>query len=167
MDVKEDEKSMEEVRTFLEKHFLETHGLEDAYLYSVCLYYAYLVDCMKEAEKIRDGEVFDEYMDCAVVKELKEAGDILCFLKKELHHEHGLLDVAEKITFQGCRLEAGCLIGDVESAVTAARRWIADYSKDSDNPFLFETGIYILTLLEEEYDLGRMKEEKQKGTGGK
>ena len=71
-------------------------------------------------------------------------------MKKSLNHKTELYDVSEQITFPGGRLNVGVFTGDPGAAVAAAREWIASYLYRMDNPFLFEAGVYVLTLLGEE-----------------
>ena len=100
--------------------------------------------------RIENGEVFDEFWVIALVKEMQEAQEVIRFMKKSLNHKTELYDVSEQITFPGGRLNAGVFTGDPTAAVAAAKEWIASYQCRLDNPFLFEAGVYILTLLGEE-----------------
>ena len=74
-------------------------------------------------------------------------------MKKSLNHKTGLYDISEQITFPGGRLKAGVFTGDSAAAITAAKEWIVTYLNRMDNPFLFEAGVYILTLLGEEIEI--------------
>lgn len=141
---------MERVNQFLRKHMLKSRIPEHVYEYCVFLYYEYLVEGFLEAEKIENGEVFDEFWVIALVKEMQEAQEVIRFMKKSLNHKTELYDVSEQITFPGGRLNAGVFTGDPTAAVAAAKEWIASYQCRLDNPFLFEAGVYILTLLGEE-----------------
>lgn len=141
---------MVQVKQFLKKHMLKGQIPEYVYEYCVFLYYEYLVEGFLEAEKIENGEVFDEFWVIALVKEMQEAQEVIRFMKKSLNHKTELYDVGEQITFPGGRLKAGVFTGDTTAAVAAAKEWIASYQCRLDNPFLFEAGVYILTLLGEE-----------------
>lgn len=125
------------------------------YTYQCCvfLYYEYLVDGLQEAEKIGYGEVFDEFRVIALVNEMQEAQEVIQIMKKALKHKTELYDVSEQITFPGGRLQAGVFTGDPTAAIAAAKEWIATYQNRMDNPFLFEVGVYILTLLDEEIEI--------------
>ena len=70
-----------------------------------------------------------------------------------MNHKTELYDVSEQLTFPGGRLSAGVFIGDPAAAVAAAKDWIVSYQYRMDNPFLFEAGVYILTLLGEEIEI--------------
>lgn len=141
---------MEQVNQFLKKHMLKSWIPEHVYEYCVFLYYEYLVEGFSEAEKIENGEVFDEFRVIALVNEMQKAQEVIRFMKKSLNHKTELYDVSEQITFPGGRLNAGVFTGDPGAAVAAAREWIASYLYRMDNPFLFEVGVYVLTLLGEE-----------------
>lgn len=135
---------------FLKKHMLKSRIPEYTYEYCVILYYEYLVEGLTEAEKIENGEVFDEYWDIALIREMQEAQEVIRFMKKSLNHKTELYDISEQITFPGGRLNAGVFTGDPTAAIAAAKEWIVNYQYRMDNPFLFEVGVYILTLLGEE-----------------
>lgn len=144
---------MEQVNQFLKKHMLKSRIPEYVYEYCVFLYYEYLVEGLFEAEKIKNGEVFDELRAIVLVNEMQEAQETIRFMKKSLNHKTELYDVSEQLTFPGGRLSAGVFIGDPAAAVAAAKDWIVSYQYRMDNPFLFEAGVYILTLLGEEIEI--------------
>lgn len=141
------------VEQFLKKHMLKSSIPEYTYQYCVFLYYEYLVDGLSEAEKIENGEVFDEFRIIALVNEMQEAWEVIQIMKKSLKHKTKLYDISEQITFPGGCLAAGIFTGDTTAAAAAAREWIVNYQYRMDNPFLFEAGVYILTLLGEEIEI--------------
>ena len=89
----------------------------------------------------------------ALVNDMQEAQEVIQIMKKALKHKTELYDVSEQITFPGGRLQAGVFTGDPTAAIAAAKEWIATYQNRMDNPFLFEVGVYILTLLDEEIEI--------------
>ena len=92
---------MEQVNQFLKKHMLKSR-IPD---------YEYLVEGLFEAEKIKNGEVFDELRAIVLVNEMQEAQETIRFMKKSLNHKTELYDVSEQLTFPGGRLSAGVFIG--------------------------------------------------------
>lgn len=149
----ENEKDMEGIEKFLNRHMMKSHPPEYAYQYCVLLYYEYLAEGLKEARKIEDGEVFDEFYNAALFHELKNAQECVQEMKKILKYKTPLYDISEQLAFPGGRLKAGIFTGDPSDAVQAARNWISSNFKRMRNPFLFETGVYILTLLNENIEI--------------
>ena len=141
---------MEQVCYFLSRHMIQSSMPETVYRYCVLLYYSYRVEGLKEAQKMEDGEVFDEFRMIALIHEVKDAQDNVQIMKKMLGHKTDLYDISEQITFPGGRLRAGIYTGDPSAAISAAKSWVATYQIKMESPFLFETGVYILTLLGEE-----------------
>lgn len=146
----EKEKEKEQVERFLGRHMLKSHPPEYAYQCCAWLYYAYLAEGLQEAQKIEDGEVFDEFRNVALVNELKEAHESLRAVKRLLKHKTDLYDISEQLTFPGGRVKAGVFTGDSTAAVAAARQWVSSYQNRPNKPFLFEVGIYILMLMGED-----------------
>ena len=138
---------------FLKKHMLQIRIPEYIYQHCVYLYYEYLVEGLREAEKMEYGEVFDEFRLIALVNEMQEAQEVIRFMKGSLGHETDLYDISEELTFPGGRLIGGIFTGDTTAAIAAAKDWIATYQNRMDNPFLFEVGVYLLTLLDEEIEI--------------
>lgn len=137
-------KSAEE---FISKHGLRVNRKTNGYQMSLGLYCLYLVDCMEQAEAIEDGILFDECEVTILLKNMEEAKATMEYYRRLLHMDYSSFDAAETIALEGCRLENGKIIGDVQAAEQIARMWILNYTKGEGNAFMFEVGIYILFLL--------------------
>jgi len=158
----------EELNRFLDKHFLGDMDDTRGYYLALGIYYMYLNDAMEQAERVEDGEIFDETEIAVLLLGVKTAFEAVDFFKKRLGLEFKSFDITELITLQGCTLEKGKIKGDTGQAVSTARMWLRHFFNNKNDLFrygkqlskqdvgrfyfLYEVGVYILFLCREEVD---------------
>ena len=160
----------EDVKRFIYNHGFAGRGDYYSYHISLGFYYAYTRDAYQLSEKVQDGEVFDDYEACTVIRNMELAKRAYRYFRNKLFPNLAVFDTAETVTFYGSKLENGRLTGDVTEAVKTAKKWLKQfYHKNnsfekmsriieggdkmtSGTLFLYEVSAYILYLCDETID---------------
>ena len=156
----------DEIRKFLGQH--QMLGKSDMYNYHIALglYYAYSIDAYVLAEKIENGEIFDEYEAGVIMQYAYIAKKTLNYYQNILKFPVDQFNTAEKVCFMhGCILEKGGISGNVEAAITLAKTWVKkirdSFSSEmvikEKDMFLYEVAIYILYITGNEVDYSFLK----------
>lgn len=172
------------------KRFIHNHGFAgrgDYYSYHIALgfYYAYTRDAYQFSEKIQNGEVFDDYEACVVIRNLELAKRAYQYFRNRLFPNFASFDTSETVEFYVSKLENGRLTGDTTEAVKTAKKWLKQFYRKNNSfekicriieggekmtsgiLFLYEVSAYILYLSNEMIDyrfleIGQLSE---RGTG--
>ena len=160
----------EDMTRFICNNGLSGRGYYYSYHIALGFYYAYSRDAYQLSEKVQDGEVFDDYEACAVIRNLEIAKRVYQYFRDKLFQNLAVFDTSETVTLYGCKLENGKLIGDVTEAVKTAKKWMKQfYQKNSSFDkmnniietgdkmtsgilFIYEVSSYILYLCNETVD---------------